>query len=61
MMQKNMWQQKSTLGKDNATDDVALPYRHQNCINDIYVQSETLFSTSGIDGRVLSWDVTKKY
>jgi len=58
---KNMWQQKSSLGKDNAADDVALPFRHQNCINDICVQNETTFSTSGIDGRVLLWDVTKKY
>jgi actin related protein 2/3 complex subunit 1A/1B len=57
-----MWQQKSNLGQENgAVEDIVLPFRHQNIINDIVAFDEKQFSTSGIDGRVLIWDVTKSY
>lgn len=56
----NMWQTKSKLGKGGG-DDVALPFRHQNVINDVLLMSGTKFSTSSVDGKVLVWDANKKY
>jgi len=49
------------LGKATGGDDVALPFRHQNIINDIVVCDETKFTTSSVDGRVLFWDIKKSY
>eukprot|EP01084_Bolivina_argentea_P262385 443684_1 len=51
----------SKLGGANKGGDAALPSRHQNMINDICVQSETKYTTSSVDGRVLFWDTSKKY
>lgn len=59
---KNMFQTQAKLGKAGGGDDSAgLPFRHQNIINDINVISAKEFTTSGIDGRVLFWDVSKSY
>jgi len=51
----------SKLGKATATDDIALPFRHQNILNDIVVYSDGKFTTSSVDGRVLHWDIKKSY
>jgi len=48
-------------GQRAADDDVYLPFRHQNVINDIVVFDSKTFSTSSADGRVLQWDVSKSY
>jgi actin related protein 2/3 complex subunit 1A/1B len=47
------------LGGEGETD-VALPFRHQNMINDIIVYAKGKFTTSSVDGRVLHWDMSKK-
>merc|ERR1719350_2205269 len=57
----NKFQTQSKLGGSDKGNDVALPYRHQNMINDICVQDEGHFTTSSVDGRVLFWDMKKKY
>jgi len=49
------------LGKSTGADDIALPFRHQNIINDIVVQNETKFTTSAIDGRILHWNIKQSY
>eukprot|EP01084_Bolivina_argentea_P260340 439626_1 len=51
----------SKLGGAEKADDAALPYRHQNMINDIIPYSSTQFTTSSVDGRVLFWDLKQKY
>merc|ERR1712130_50701 len=51
----------SKLGGRDKGSDAALPYRHQNMINDVDVYGETKFTTSSVDGRVLFWDLKKKY
>jgi len=49
------------LGKASATDDIALPFRHQNIINDIVVYADGKFTTSSVDGRVLHWNIKNSY
>jgi len=49
------------LGKASATDDIALPFRHQNIINDIVVYAEDKFTTSSVDGRILHWNIKQSY
>lgn len=56
---QNMFKQQDTLGAGGGK--VGLQSRHQNIINDIRVTDETHFTTSGIDGRVLFWDLNKEY
>lgn len=43
------------------TESSMLPSRHQNVINGLAAQSATVFTTCGADGRVLFWDMKKKY
>jgi len=57
----NRFQTQSKLGGSDKGKDVALPYRHQNMINDICVHGDGHFTTSSVDGRVLFWDLKKKY
>ena len=51
----------SKLGGSDKAKDTALPYRHQNMINDIVVYGDQKFTTSSVDGRVLFWDLKQKY
>eukprot|EP01083_Nonionella_stella_P186178 680988_1 len=50
----------SKLGS-SSKEGVALPYRHQNMINDIVVTDGNNFTTSSVDGRVLFWNLKNKY
>eukprot|EP01083_Nonionella_stella_P129799 393859_1 len=38
-----------------------LPFRHQNTITDIQVHTDTKFTTSSADGKLLFWDLKQKY
>ena len=55
------FQSQAKFGGAGKTDDAALPYRHQNMINDIHVYGNKKFTTSSVDGRVLFWDLAQKY
>ena len=55
------FQNASKYGGSDKGKDVALPYRHQNMINDIDVYGDSKFTTSSVDGRVLFWDLKQKY
>jgi len=51
----------SKLGKASGADDVVLPFRHQNILNDIVVYADGKFTTSSVDGRVLHWNIKNSY
>jgi len=53
--------QATKLGHKQVDLEVILPFRHQNVINDMCVWSEKEFTTSSFDGRILVWDMSKKY
>jgi len=53
--------QASKLGQKGLDVEIMLPFRHQNVINDISVWDQKQFTTASFDGRVLVWDVSKKY
>jgi len=55
------FQNASKYGAGNKSGDAALPFRHQNMVNDIDVYADDKFTTSSVDGRVLFWDLTQKY
>jgi len=55
------FQNASKYGQKGGATDAALPYRHQNMINDIDVYADDKFTTSSVDGRVLFWDLKQKY
>jgi actin related protein 2/3 complex subunit 1A/1B len=55
------FQKSDRLGGASQGSDTILPSRHQNMITDIRVRSETDFTTSSVDGRVLFWNITKPY
>jgi len=57
----NKFNNASKLGGADKAQDVALPFRHQNMINDIDVYGDKKFTTSSVDGRVLFWDLKQKY
>jgi len=49
------------LGKATGADEVALPFRHQNILNDIVVYADGKFTTSSVDGRILHWNIKQSY
>lgn len=55
------FQNASKYGQKSGAENAALPYRHQNMINDIDVYADDKFTTSSVDGRVLFWDLKQKY
>mmetsp|Transcript_16990 Transcript_16990/g.15247 ORF Transcript_16990/g.15247 Transcript_16990/m.15247 type:complete len:372 (+) Transcript_16990:107-1222(+) len=55
------FQNQAKFGDKGGAKNATLPYRHQNMINDIHVQSDKKFTTSSVDGRVLFWDLSQKY
>jgi len=55
------FQNASKYGTSGKGENTALPFRHQNMINDIDVYADDKFTTSSVDGRVLFWDLKQKY
>jgi len=52
---KKFFQDKATLGADDAGADRMLDTQHQNCISVIRRMDATHFSTTGLDGNLAVW------
>jgi actin related protein 2/3 complex subunit 1A/1B len=56
---RSFFQNKSTMGSETATDDQALPTRHQNAISVVKRLDANTLSTTGLDGNIVVWDLRK--
>jgi hypothetical protein len=52
-----LFQNKTARGQDGKADDDELWTSHESAITSIAVVNRTSISTSGLDGRIIVWDL----
>jgi hypothetical protein len=54
---RELFKSKTTRGKDAKSDSDGLKTRHESCITCLNAVTPTKYSTSGLDGKLIQWDL----